>query len=84
VQNWQNFIEHNPQGVLYCFRGGMRSKISQQWIYEQTGTIYPRVKGGYKAMRRFLIDELEVSAQQLKPVMLGGRTGIGKRSCCSD
>ncbi len=78
VQHWQDFFEQNPQGVLYCFRGGMRSKISQQWIYEQTGTIYPRVKGGYKAMRRFLIDELEISAQQLKPVMLGGRTGIGK------
>ncbi|MBT8119594.1 MAG: tRNA 2-selenouridine(34) synthase MnmH [Gammaproteobacteria bacterium] len=78
VQHWQNFFEHHPQGVLYCFRGGMRSKISQQWIYEQTGTIYPRVKGGYKAMRRFLIDELEKSAQQLQPIMLGGRTGIGK------
>jgi tRNA 2-selenouridine synthase len=78
VTHWQNFFEQYPQGVLYCFRGGMRSKISQQWIYEQTGLIFPRIKGGYKAMRRFLIDELEVSAQQLKPIMLGGRTGIGK------
>lgn len=78
VQQWQNFIEQHPQGALYCFRGGMRSKISQQWIYEQTGIIYPRIKGGYKAMRRYLIDELEVSTQKLKPVMLSGRTGIGK------
>ena len=78
VQHWQKFFDENPHGVLYCFRGGMRSKISQQWIYEQTGTIYPRVRGGYKAMRRFLIDELEKSAQQLQPIMLGGRTGIGK------
>lgn len=78
VNHWQNFFERYPQGVLYCFRGGMRSKISQQWIYEQTGKIYPRIKGGYKAMRRFLIDELETSAQNISPVMLGGRTGIGK------
>jgi tRNA 2-selenouridine synthase len=78
IQHWQQFFDENPHGVLYCFRGGMRSKISQQWIYEQTGTIYPRVKGGYKAMRRFLIDELEKSARQLQPIMLGGRTGIGK------
>jgi len=78
VNNWENFFEQHPQGVLYCFRGGMRSKISQQWIYEKTGIIYPRVKGGYKAMRRFLIDELETSSQCIKPVMLGGRTGIGK------
>jgi len=78
VSHWQNFFEQYPQGVLYCFRGGMRSKISQQWVYEQTGAIYPRIKGGYKAMRRFLIDELETSTQRITPVMLGGRTGIGK------
>ncbi len=78
VNHWQDFFERYPQGVLYCFRGGMRSKISQQWIYEQTGQIYPRIKGGYKAMRRFLIDELETSSQHISPIMLGGRTGIGK------
>ena len=78
ISYWQNFFERYPEGVLYCFRGGMRSKLSQQWIYEQTGTVYPRVKGGYKAMRRFLIDELEASADKINPIMLGGRTGIGK------
>ena len=78
VKNWVSFFEQHPQGILYCFRGGMRSKISQQWIYENTGIIYPRIKGGYKAMRRFLIDELETSSQQIKPIILSGRTGIGK------
>lgn len=78
VNNWKNFVQQNPNGILYCFRGGMRSKISQQWIYDKTGIIYPRVKGGYKAMRRFLIDELESSIQRIEPVILGGRTGIGK------
>jgi len=78
VNHWEDFFNRNPQGVLYCFRGGMRSKISQQWLYEKTGNIYPRIKGGYKAMRRFLIDELETSSQRIEPVMLGGRTGIGK------
>ena len=78
VKQWQDFIEQYPQGVLYCFRGGMRSKISQQWIFEQTGIVYPRIKGGYKAMRRYLIDELAISSQKIKPIMLGGRTGIGK------
>jgi len=78
VNLWEHFFRQHPQGILYCFRGGMRSKISQQWIYEKTGIIYPRVKGGYKAMRRFLIDELEASTQRIAPVILGGRTGIGK------
>jgi len=78
VKQWQDFLNKNPQGVLYCFRGGMRSKISQQWIFEQTGIVYPRIKGGYKALRRYLIDELSVSTEKLNPVLLGGRTGIGK------
>ena len=78
VEHWVKFFEQYPQGILYCFRGGMRSKISQQWIYEKTGIVYPRIKGGYKAMRRFLIDELDASTQHIQPVILGGRTGIGK------
>lgn len=78
VNHWANFFKQHPHGALYCFRGGMRSKISQQWIYEQTGIVYPRVKGGYKAMRRFLLDELETSSQHINPVMLSGQTGTGK------
>ncbi len=78
IEHWAHFFEQHPQGLLYCFRGGMRSKISQQWIYEKTGLIYPRVKGGYKAMRRFLLDELEKSTQYIEPVILSGRTGTGK------
>ena len=78
VADWAAFAQKYPQGVLYCFRGGMRSKISQQWIFEKTGVIYPRVKGGYKALRRFLLDELDISAKQMQPIVLGGRTGVGK------
>ena len=71
-------MEQNPNGVLYCFRGGMRSKISQQWIAEEIGVIYPRIKGGYKALRNFLLDELEQASKEINPVILGGRTGSGK------
>ena len=78
VNQWADFFQQHPNGILYCFRGGMRSQISQQWIYEQTGIAYPRVKGGYKAMRRFLIDELEASAQRIQPIILSGQTGTGK------
>lgn len=78
VDGWASFTQQHPQGALYCFRGGLRSKISQQWIYEATGIMYPRISGGYKALRRFLIDELAVSIQQIRPIVLGGRTGTGK------
>ena len=78
IEDWVRFSEQYPHGALYCFRGGLRSQICQQWIYDATGVRYPRISGGYKALRRFLIDELALAASQLQPVVLGGRTGSGK------
>lgn len=78
VDQWAAFVKQYPNGVVYCFRGGMRSQITQMWIKEQTGIAYPRVAGGYKAMRRFLIDAIERLSQQFEFIVLGGRTGSGK------
>jgi tRNA 2-selenouridine synthase len=78
LSRWADFLRQHPNGVLYCFRGGMRSKISQQWIYQNTGIVMPRVKGGYKALRRFLIERTDALASQINPLILGGRTGSGK------
>jgi len=78
VNAWRAFADRHPRGVLYCFRGGMRSKISQRWLHEGTGVTYPRVEGGYKALRRFLLEELQRSAREIHPLVIGGRTGVGK------
>ncbi len=78
VDAWLEFINNNPNGALYCFRGGLRSQITQQWIYEESGINYPRIKGGYKALRRFLIDETDRIMNQITPVVIGGQTGCGK------
>ena len=75
---WKAFVTHNPQGALFCFRGGLRSKTTQQWIQEYTGVDYPRVEGGYKALRRFLIDSTERLIQSMDFVVLSGRSGTGK------
>ena len=77
LESWQNFIQQHPEGYLYCFRGGQRSGISQQWLHESR-TPYPKVKGGYKALRRFLIDELEHNLDTSQFIILGGKTGTGK------
>ncbi|MCB1804861.1 MAG: tRNA 2-selenouridine(34) synthase MnmH, partial [Candidatus Competibacteraceae bacterium] len=77
VAAWRRFAEANPQGYLYCFRGGLRSRISQQWLAD-AGLVYPRISGGYKAMRRFLLDELNHSVERLPILVLGGRTGVAK------
>ena len=75
---WMAFFNANPNGALYCFRGSLRSQITQQWLFEYSGTAYPRIRGGYKAMRRYLIDELERLSEKLNFVVIGGQTGAGK------
>ncbi len=81
TQKWNRFFAKNPRGVLYCFRGGLRSQISQQWIADtltEDEKPYPRVEGGYKAMRTFLIESIERISQEIPIIVLGGRTGSGK------
>ncbi len=77
LQAWLEYCEKNPQGFMYCFRGGLRSRTTQQWMQQQ-GAVYPLVHGGYKAMRRFLIDELEQSVEAVPLVCVSGLTGVGK------
>ena len=82
VNAWAEFMQANPKALLYCFRGGMRSKIAQQWL-QDSGNEIVRLKGGYKAFRRFLIDYLEsipslLIEKNIKPIVLAGRTGSGK------
>jgi len=78
VKSWTEHITKNPNGYLYCFRGGLRSHIVQEWIHEATGIHYPLIIGGYKALRSSLLDDLEVSLDQLPFVLIGGRTCSGK------
>lgn len=78
IETWLEFIKKHPNGALYCFRGGLRSQITQQWIFESSGIDYPRIKGGYKALRRFLIDETNRIMGQVTPIVIGGQTGCGK------
>ncbi|WDE03812.1 tRNA 2-selenouridine(34) synthase MnmH [Thalassomonas viridans] len=75
-QAWQEFIGQHPQGYLYCFRGGLRSRTVQAFLKE-AGVHYPLVKGGYKALRQYLLDQLiQLSSHPL--VILGGKTGCNK------
>src|SRR3990167_2524385 len=77
VAAWAAFAKANPHGYLYCFRGGLRSQITQQWLAE-AGIDYPRVIGGYKAMRTFLLETTQQAIAECDFVILGGLTGTGK------
>ncbi|MGQ7273545.1 tRNA 2-selenouridine(34) synthase MnmH [Marinobacter sp. V034] len=77
IAHWTRFATQHPDGYLFCFRGGLRSRLTQQWMKE-AGIDYPLVKGGYKALRRFLIEQLETLPAQLPMFVISGRTGTGK------
>ncbi len=74
---WIEFTQQNPEGYLYCFRGGERSHTVQTWLKEE-GINYPLITGGYKAMRTWLLEYLEQAIEECRFVILGGTTGTGK------
>ncbi|MBL4908587.1 MAG: tRNA 2-selenouridine(34) synthase MnmH [Alteromonadaceae bacterium] len=76
LAKWLDFCEQNPDGVIYCFRGGLRSQTVQQWL-KDCGVNYPIVKGGYKALRGFLLKQIDNIAKH-PLVLLAGNTGSGK------
>jgi tRNA 2-selenouridine synthase len=77
IASWVDFAKKHPEGRLFCFRGGMRSHIVQQWMRE-AGVDYPLIPGGYKALRRFLIDSFESQVAARRFFIISGRTGTGK------
>ena len=77
TEGWKAFIKSHPDAYLYCFRGGQRSRIAQEWLADE-GIMIERLKGGYKAFRNFLISESGRISQKTKTTIIGGRTGSGK------
>ncbi len=78
VNAWKDFaIKHQKSGYFYCFRGGLRSRISQQWLQEQ-GYHLPLIQGGYKALRRFLIEQSQQIIENTPIYIIGGYTGTAK------
>ncbi|KIO37131.1 tRNA 2-selenouridine(34) synthase MnmH [Shewanella sp. cp20] len=77
IDAWLAYLDTHPEAYLYCFRGGLRSQLTQQWLAE-AGRAVPYIQGGYKAMRQFLIDTID-RAPEVKPMLiLSGITGSGK------
>lgn len=77
VSQWRSFIQEHPSAVLYCFRGGKRSQITQQWLRD-IGIHRPLVVGGYKRARQFLMEQIERSSARYEMLVLSGPTGSGK------
>lgn len=77
LAQWQAFIDVNPNALLYCFRGGLRSRTTQQWL-KDSGYDIPLIEGGYKALRGFLLSHLHRKITDGYIRVLSGPTGSGK------
>ena len=77
LEGWLAQLHQQPDALLYCFRGGLRSQTVQQWLAD-AGVTRPRVAGGYKELRRFLIDTQASASAECHWTVLTGMTGSGK------
>ncbi|WGI24809.1 tRNA 2-selenouridine(34) synthase MnmH [Halomonas alkaliantarctica] len=76
IAAWQAYLAEYPNALIYCFRGGLRSQIAQQWL-EDAGIYRPRLEGGWKAMRQALCERIDTAA--LQPMLVvAGLTGCAK------
>ena len=62
--------------ALYCWRGGMRSRLVGTWLALAQFNVRI-LKGGYKAFRRDVLDGIKNFSDHPK-IVLNGRTGSGK------
>jgi tRNA 2-selenouridine synthase len=77
IQAWLEALKQNPEALLMCFRGGLRSQITQKWLTE-AGIFRPLVTGGYKACRQYLLDFMSQQCQENQMLVISGPTGSAK------
>ncbi|WP_304524925.1 tRNA 2-selenouridine(34) synthase MnmH [Halomonas sp. I5-271120] len=76
MEAWQQELEQYPDAVLYCFRGGLRSETAQQWLWD-AGIERPRIRGGWKAMRKLICDHVDAASER-PMLVVSGLTGSAK------
>ena len=63
--------------LVYCFRGGKRSKV---WVdvLQTIGYRTEQFKGGWKTYRRWVNEQLALVPSRFRTIVLSGPTGCGK------
>lgn len=68
--------------IIYCWRGGMRSQLVQEWL-KGAGINASLLIGGYKEYRSFVLEEMELLSRS-SFLVLNGFTGSGKTQLIQD
>lgn len=77
IANWLGYVKEKNPAALLCWRGGKRSEIAQGWLSD-VGASLPRIRGGYKAARSFILNEFQKTLRDIRIFVISGRTGAGK------
>lgn len=74
---WKLELAKNPNTIITCFRGGLRSQSTQKFL-QDVGVETTRLAKGYKSARQFFIEQLQSFSNQTPMLILSGTTGSGK------
>jgi tRNA 2-selenouridine synthase len=77
LERWVVDQPRDWRPLVYCWRGGQRSG-SLGWFLSQIGFRTQQLRGGYKAFRALVRDELQTLPQRHGFQVVCGRTGSGK------
>ena len=78
IKSWIKYINKNKNCFIFCFRGGLRSKIAYAWIKSE-GVSVDRLEFGYKKYRQqVLLMHQDIKNYLGRWIILGGYTGSGK------
>lgn len=77
LRAWVSEIEKSDS-VIYCFRGGLRSKTTQAWLKEFADLDVSLIRGGYKRVRNYYLETLEKAKSGGPFQVISGPTGSGK------
>lgn len=74
VAAWRQLAEQAPTAIT-CWRGGMRSALALEHLNDPHAA---QVAGGYKAIRRYLMEAMAHRAPTMAWLVVAGLTGSGK------
>ncbi len=77
VRKVKEIKEKEGKVVVYCWRGGLRS-LAVAAICTLAGVNVPRLIGGYRAFRQYIMERMAEILKNKKLVVLYGPTGCGK------
>ena len=78
IDLWIDHIDENPGCYIFCYKGGLRSKIAHDWLKKEDIAI-ERLQGGYKEYRSYIISKHSEAKRYTKSwKVIGGLTGSGK------